>query len=328
MRNVQAQRGEACDAARPRLASIDPGLAAWFEGLGAAPAGVLAPSESAVRAYLVETLELTLDLLNTASPDDASLYFFRLALMHEDRCAEALAVQAQAAGIDGGPWLPVPGRADAAPLQLPAQVVRVGSAAGGLVPANERWAHEIQVPELEIDAQIVNWGRYAEFVHDGGYDEERWWSTEGWRWAQAQRRRAPRYVEQMRQGVVLEQRGRLVRASANRPAMHVTCHEARAWCEWAGRRLPTEAEWELAASVVGRSGFAWGDALEWVAGNARGWPGHQPLPGDLDPIPSQPAAVLRGSCWMSHPRLAHPKARRFSAPDADAAFCGFRSCAR
>jgi formylglycine-generating enzyme required for sulfatase activity len=321
VRNVQAQRGEACDPALPRLASIDPALVMAVE-TGAEP-----PAEG-LRAYLAETLEAVLELLTGAGDDDAAIYFYRLAWLHEDRIAERLAELAEAADLAGAPWSPTPARAERPPLWLPAQRFMLGAEPGGLVPANQRWAHEVAVPESEIDAQVVNWARFAEFAEDGGYDDPRWWSEAGWAWVQAEERRAPRGVEQIRLGVTHRHAGRLQRAGATQPAIHVSRHEAEAWCAWAGRRLPTEVEWELAACTAASRGFVWGDVLEWVAGRPRGWPGYAPLPGDLDPLPEQDGAVLRGGCWLGDARLHHPKARRFAVPEADRAFCGFRSCAR
>jgi formylglycine-generating enzyme required for sulfatase activity len=116
--------------------------------------------------------------------------------------------------------------------------------------------------------------------------------------------------------------------TADQPALHITRHEAEAWCRWAGRRLPTEPEWELAATLGRSRGFVWGDVFEWVAGSARPWPGHAATPGTLDPMPPpRTQGVLRGASWMTRPRRRHASARRFAAVDADTAFCGFRSCA-
>jgi formylglycine-generating enzyme required for sulfatase activity len=112
--------------------------------------------------------------------------------------------------------------------------------------------------------------------------------------------------------------------------MHVSRFEAEAWCRWAGRRLPTEPEWERAAATAASRGFVWGEVFEWVAGSARAWPGHAPTPAALDPVEAAVArrdGVLRGAAWCQAPRTRHPKARRFMAPGADSAFVGFRSCA-
>jgi formylglycine-generating enzyme required for sulfatase activity len=204
---------------------------------------------------------------------------------------------------------------------------------GGLVPHNQRWAHAVAVPEFEIDAQAVNWARYVEFAEDGGYDRRALWTEAGWNWVQLQGRRAPGQVEQYH-GAVLVQRGHgakaaLARAAAGQPAMHLSRFEAEAWCRWAGRRLPTEPEWELAATAGARRGFLWGDVFEWVAGSARSWPGAgSPPPGCLD-APSDAGAslgVLRGASFATRQRRAYPQARRFAPPGQDTMFCGFRSC--
>jgi formylglycine-generating enzyme required for sulfatase activity len=329
LRNVQAQRGERCESGGPRLASIEPRADEAFAPEQRAAAAHRPPSWSesdGVRAYLTDTMEAMLDLLPTMPDSDEGLHFHRLALWREDRTAEALATLAQAAGVSEGPWPTLPSRPDRPPLWLPAQRFALGSAPGGLVPEAERWAHELALPEFEIDAQAVSWARLVEFAEDGGYDEPRWWDPPAWDWVQASQRRAPRYVEQLGQGVVRQAQGRLQRAAPGQAAAHVTRHEAQAWCRWAGRRLPTEPEWELAACTAGSRGFVWGDVLEWVGGSGRAWPGHAPVTGDPDPVVAG-AGVLRGAGYTTPARAAHPKARRFAAPTDDLAVCGFRSCA-
>jgi formylglycine-generating enzyme required for sulfatase activity len=330
-RHVQRQRGEACDPRAPRLAGIEPRADAWAANAGEPP------TPEALRSYLAETLDITLDLL-AAMPaqaeSDAALYFYRLALLHEDRLGEALAERLHA----GAP----PARAERAPLWLPAQTWLLGSVdtrradglGRGLVPHNQRWAHAVAVPEFEIDAQAVNWARYVEFAEDGGYDRRELWTEPGWAWVQAQGRRAPGQVEQFH-GAVLVQRGHgaraaLARAAAGQPAVHVSRFEAEAWCRWAGRRLPTEPEWEMAAAAGERRGFVWGDVFEWVAGSARAWPGAGASPpGCLDTPPDGPATlgVLRGASHATRRRRAYPQARRYAPPAQDTMFCGFRSCA-
>jgi formylglycine-generating enzyme required for sulfatase activity len=313
-RHVQRQRGEACDPRATRLAGIEPHAEAWAAGDEAPPPDVL-------RGYLAESLEVTLDLLAGSAEDDAALHYFRLSLLHEDRLCEALAEDLRAAAP--------PSRAVREPIWLPATRWMLGSARGGLVPHNERWAHEVAVPESEIDAQAVNWGQFVEFAADGGYERRECWSDAGWAWLQAGGRRAPAFVEQLLGGVLVQRRGGLQRAPALQPVLHANRLEAEAWCRWAGRRLPTEPEWELAAHTAASRGFVWGDVFEWVAGSARAWPGAgEPSPGSLDAIPpAGTQAVLRGASFATRARQRHPKARRFAPPERDRLFCGFRSCA-
>lgn len=327
-RHVQRGRGERCDPSALRLPAADPAIDAWLAGAPATPA----PAPDAVRAWLGDTLETTLDLLAAAGRDDAALHFFRQALVHEDRLGEALAelaAELQLGDTGEPPWRTLPARAAREPLWFAPTRLMLGSAPGGWVPENERWAHAVELPEFEIDAQPVSWARYVEFAEDAGYDRRELWSDDGWAWLQAEGRRAPRHVEQLRGGVLVQRRGQMQRVAANQPVLHVSRHEAEAWCRWAGRRLPTEPEWEAAALGGTARGFAWGDVFEWVAGSARPWPGHEgPFPGSLDLLPP-PATqgVLRGASWMTRPRQRHPKARRFAPPGRDTMFGGFRSAA-
>lgn len=318
-RHLQRQRGEACDPAGPRLAGIEPAVDEWL-----GPGGL--PPPDALRDYLAQTLEITLELLEASEPTDEALHFYRMSLLHEDLLGAAMAERL----LPPGP----PPRPQQPEIWFGAQTWQLGAEnSGGLVPWLERWAHPVAVPEFEIDAQPVSWARFVEFAEDGGYDRAELWSTPGWAWAQAEGRRAPRHVEQMRGGVVLQrghgQRQSLHRAAPTQPATHLSRHEAQAWCTWAGRRLPTEPEWELAISQGASRGLVWGEVFEWVAGSARCWPQAGPRPpGSLEqpPQPDKAQAVMRGASFSTARRWAHPKARRFVDPTQDRVCCGFRSC--
>ena len=324
-RNVQRQRGERCDATRPKLASILPEADALFESPRAAPMTDL----QTIRQYLVDSLETTLELLEGAAEDDDALYFYRLALLREDACVERFAVLSQSLGFDTGLRAPLATRPVRPPLLFPATRVQLGSAPGGFVPDREKWAHEVVLPEFEIDSQAITWAQYGEFVEDGGYDDRRHWAPAGWDWVQAQGRRTPRYVDQMRQGVLQQRFGKLVRVPLAQPAMHVSWFEADAWCRWARRRLPGEAEWEAAAVQGATRGFRWGDVREWTAGTLRPYPGAPATasPGQSEDAPAEPRRVLRGASFVTRGRLRHEKARAAEAPGFDEGFCGFRSCA-
>ena len=295
----------------------------------------LLPTVDGTRACLLETLEATLELLDQAPDTDDGLYFFRLALFNEDQCTEDLLVIAQTQGVELPVQLPGPA-AQREPLLLPATRWRVGSeAAEGFAFDNELPAFDDPVPEFEIDAQAVSWAQFVEFVDDGGYDREALWQPDGWAWlgqkAAAEGRRGPRYVDQIgvASGAVMQTRfGRARRMSGGQCVTHATWYEADAWARWAGRRLPAEVEWEVAAHVALRRGFYWGDVWEWTASTFRPYPGFQPGPwADYSQAAFGTHKVLRGASFATPMRLRSPKFRHFALPSEDATFCGFRTCA-
>ena len=343
-RNTQRAFGIACSPRPTRLASIEPRADDWWslrpsEASRAAP-GSMAPDAEVTRADLLETLENTLDMLERAVETDAGLYFYRLALFHEDLCGEDLVVRAQTLGLPLDVPLETPPQPrDAVPM--PATAWALGRAEEGFAFAQECGIQEVEVPAFEIDAQPVTWSQYAEFVDDGGYDRLDLWRPEGAEWLvrQVDGRRAPRHVEhiglshQGGGGAVTQRRfGRTVRLAGQRSAVHVNWWEADAWARWAGRRLATEVEWEIAARASAHHGFRWGDVHEWTANILRPWPGFRPDPWsagtDFDPRPAfGQARVLRGASLATQARLRSPQRRGFAPPAWDEGFVGFRTCA-
>ncbi len=333
-RNVQRNRGAAADPRAPRLASIESQSDRWYDSSSVPHDSrwtLDLPDLQATKQYLADSIEITLDMLAIAESDDNSLYFYRLALFHEDMHGEAFAISAQTLGIDpgGAPLVAMP--QTAAPrdaLLFPATRWTLGSGSDtGFIFDNERGTHEVRVPEFEIDSQPVTWAQYCEFVEDGGYDESQWWTPTAWAWLQREGRRTPRHVTQMRQAVLMQRFGGTARVPLSQPVVHVSVHEAEAWCKWAGRRLPGEAEWEVAAHQGAARGFRWGDVWEWTATTFRPYPGFEAHPyRDY----SQPwfgsHRVLRGASIATGGRLRDPKFRNFYLPERDDIFVGFRSC--
>ncbi len=345
-RNLQRARGVAADSRATRLASIEPRAdACWASGSedAAEAAGVRWPGIDDIKAYLLQTLEATLELLAHAAEDDAGLYFYRLALLHEDLLHEQWIEAAQTLGValprEWRDALQAVARAPRDALLLPATRFMLGSGSPGFAFDHERPAHGVDVPEFEIDAQAVTWAQYAEFVADGGYDREECWSGDGWAWLRAHgERRAPRHVEQIGSGsgaALVTRFGVPVRMAPQHAALHVSWWEADAWCRWAGRRLPAEVEWELAAVTAARRGFHWGDVWEWTASRGRVYPGFEPGPASAgmtradagrDIIGNKLTRVLRGASFATTGRLRCPRYRAFAPPERDEGFVGFRSC--
>ena len=341
-RNMQRSMGTGCEPAHTRLASIEPRADQWWDSAHVPHASrwsLALPRVDDIRAYLLDTLEGTLELLEKADDSDDALYFYRLCLFHEDMHGEALSYTFQTLGLKLDRTLqetftPAP-LTLREPLLIPATVWQMGSDPGaGFAFDNEKRQHPVSVPEFEIDAQPVTWAQFVEFVDDGGYDREELWHPDGWHWleglAAGEGRRGPRYVDQIgvASGAVMQTRfGQPRRMLGNQPAMHMSWWEADAWCRWAGRRLPSEVEWEVAAHTASRRGFRWGDVWEWIGTTFRAYPGFAADP-YLDY--SQPwfgtHKVVRGASFATRARMKHPKYRNFYLPERDDIFCGFRSC--
>jgi ergothioneine biosynthesis protein EgtB len=337
-RNLQRQMGARGQGDGARLASIEPLADAWWDPGRMAPTdrwGVVLPELAVIKSYLLATLETTLELLERTPEEDDALYFFRLALFYEDLQSEHLVTMGQILGLplalpQAGPMVVRP------PLLVPATRWRQGSGPHeGFAFDNELPSQTVSVPEFEIDAQPVTWAQYVEFVDDGGYDDESLWRPQGWQWLQEKAafegRRGPRYVDQIgvASGAVMQTRfGKAMRMLGNQPAMHVSWWEADAWCRWAGRRLPSEVEWELAGSTLMGRGFRSGDVWEWTGSSFSPYPGFTPGPWRACSEPYfDTHKVLRGGSFATRQRLKHAKFRYFLGPERDDAFTGFRSCA-
>ncbi|MFC3682735.1 selenoneine synthase SenA [Hydrogenophaga luteola] len=282
----------------------------------------------AVRADLAASLTDTLALLDEAPEDDDGLYFFRLALFHEDMHAEAAVYMAQTLGFDPGVRLPKAGRDEHQTRALPvaATTWNLGRSGPGFAFDNELGAHPVPVGAFEIDAQPVSWAQFLPFVESGSYAQRRFWSAPGWIWRLSGERQAPRHLRRTPQGWEQRRFGQWERLDLSAPASHLSAFEAQAWCAWAERRLPTEAEWEVAAQ---QPGFRWGEVWEWTASPFKPFPGFTPHP-YLDY--SRPwfdgRPVLKGASAFTVPRMRHPQYRNYFPPERNDILAGFRSVAR
>jgi gamma-glutamyl hercynylcysteine S-oxide synthase len=238
------------------------------------------PSLGETQAYQAEVLGRVIDRVEREPENAALLYFVRLAAYHEDMHAEAFRYTCQTLAYEDplastrtgrasssdppiGTLEPsAPTRSENTPpvaasgdVELAGGAFELGAARdGSFVFDNEKWAHRVFVEPFSISRTAVTNREFLAFVEAGGYARQDWWSEDGWRWVREHGRNAPTYWTK-RDGVWLQRRFDGFEALADdEPVVHVSWHEAQAYCAFAKRRLPSEAEWEFAAAHDGASG--------------------------------------------------------------------------
>ena len=334
-RNPDRRRGAACDPGARRDASVFADADRLYDSSRVAHAQRWAlelPGVEATRGYVAEVRASTLDLLRDSGERDDDLYFFRLVLMHEDMHREAWHFMAQHLGVDPGPAMtgraPKPVGAHGE-WQVAGGVHTLGFDGGGFAFDNELRAHSVALDDFAIDRAPVTWRRFLPFVRAGGYDTESLWTAAGWAWRRRQGRAHPVHVRPGERGWQQRRFGEWVSLDPDTPVLHLSAHEARAWCRWAGRRLPTEAEWEAAAlrAPAQNEAFEWGDVWEWTASPFVPYAGFVPHPyRDYSEPWFDGRPVLRGGSFATTQHIKHPRYRNFFAADRTDVFAGFRSC--
>ena len=219
------------------------------------------PSRAKTLAYLQQQLEATL-----AAPyvDERSEYFQSLVLFHEDMHGEATLYTRQTLAY-AAPTLPTaPAPVAETTIEgdasIPAGRYRIGARREDpFVFDNEKWEHEVDLAAFRIAKRCVTCAEYRAFVEDGGYHREALWSAQGWAWRSETGAEQP--LNWMRSSDGWERRHfqRRIPLRDREPVVHVNAHEAEAFARWAARRLPSEAEWEVAATGGERRRYPWGE---------------------------------------------------------------------
>ncbi len=213
---------------------------------------------SGARRYAATVRSLALDALEGADLGDGSApllaggLVYGMVVQHEHQHDETMLATLQLLGGDGyRPVAPPPPPARTgvpAEAEIPGGPFVMGTSDDVWAYDNERPGHVVDLAAYAIDGGPVTNGAYAEFVEDGGYDTDRWWTPEGWDWRCRTGARAPAFWTAAGHGSWARRRfDRTEDLPAAEPVQHVCWYEADAYARWRGRRLPTEAEWEKAA---------------------------------------------------------------------------------
>jgi iron(II)-dependent oxidoreductase len=222
------------------------------------------------RTYVREVRDKALDVLARSPMEGRRLlehaFAFGMVAQHEQQHDETMLVTHQLRA--GGPVLDAPhppaGRQlAAAEVLVPGGPFTMGTSAEPWALDNERPAHIVNVAPFFIDTAAVSNGDYQRFIEDGGYEQPAWWSAAGWAHRQQAALIAPRFWRRAGDTWWRMRFGIREQIPPSEPVMHVSFYEAQAYAAWAGRRLPSEAEWEKAARWdpdTGRSRrYPWGD---------------------------------------------------------------------
>jgi iron(II)-dependent oxidoreductase len=275
--------------------------------------------DAELRAYMADVRDRALEVLDSvevsADADDPLLregFVYELLLAHElqhnetmlqllqmvegyesELVDEALAVDPVADGPET--------------VAITAGEYEIGAPERGFAYDNERQRHTVELDAFEIDRTPVSNGAYVEFMEDTGAEAPMYWERDGSaRWVSAAI-------------------GPKAPIDPTHPVLHVSWDQADAFARWAGKRLPSEQEWEAAQPRLEGVGHGW----EWTSSDFLAYPSFKafPYPEYSEPFFGVEHKVLRGSSWATHPDVARPSFRNWDLPQRRQIFAGLR-CGR
>lgn len=319
-----------------------------------------------VLTYLADIREQVLEhLAHCEFPENHALlqggYVYWMLIQHESQHQETM-LQSLDLHPSLAPYPPAYGRLNdgslpktvdaAARIEVAATDTDFGTEDRVLAYDNERPKHRRHIKAFLIDKYPVTCARFAQFIADNGYQRPDLWSDAGWEWQRDARVHAPQGWYQADRKWRVRQFGYEAALPEQAPVQHVCFHEAEAFARWVGGRLPTELEWELAATGSGietsnlglnlfsptairvrkNDASALGveqllsDVYEWTSSYFSGYPGYQSFPYQeySEVFFGEEYRVLRGASWATSRHCARPSFRNWDYPIRRQIFAGFR----
>ncbi len=266
--------------------------------------------------YIAAVRERTLEILDEQGPGDGTL--FEMVIRHEAQHNETMRQTLFLGGLPGG-RPPHADRPRTSPLadwiDIPAGMFEMGAPAEGFAFDNERPRHERHVDAFRIARRPVTNATWLHFVEGGGYERREWWSDEGWSWKQ--------------EYDITHPAGWTADGAADdddHPVLHVSWFEADAFARSRNARLPTEAEWERAATWTQEPPQDIGTVWEWTSSTFRGYPGFvaHPYREYSEVFFGEDYRVLRGASWATAARIRCTTFRNWDLPQRRQIFSGVR----
>ncbi len=307
-----AERHAGLELLRPDLAECYDA----FETPRAVRGEIEALGPAAARDYMAAVRARTSEALARDGLGDGTIC--EMVLRHELQHSETMRQTMAIAGLLPPADLarrdaPLPDSAAGGPqwIELPAGPCAIGANERGFAYDNERPRHTVDLPAFQIARRPVSNASWMRFSEGGGYERREWWSDEGWAWKQEHDITHDRQIQT---------------GHGEAPVCHISWFEADAFARAHDARLPTEAEWEKAATWTRETPGGIGRVWEWTSSAFHGYPGFSAFPYReySEVFFGEDYRVLRGGSWATHPRVASLTFRNWDLPLRRQIFAGVR----